>query len=629
MSLPDFLIHPDPNVYHSDNYVVVDFETTNIEHGTALNEDNRIVLACWKDRDGLHYQWGGELDQGKLVEACNNADFIVAHNAKFELQWLDRCGFDIGSKPVFCTYVAEWVHSGNRGWRLRLDDCAERRGIPHKDALVSRLIESGVCPSDIPRSLLLKYCRWDVLIDEHVFKAQLAECEGTRLLPVIYTRCLTTPALADIEKNGLHLDAERVEAEYDKTLQEYTEVMQALDSLTGGINPRSPKQVAEFVYGELGFEEKKDRRGEYIRNKPTKAFPDGAPKCDEATLLSLGAKTKEQKEFLRLKKLQGKLSAALDKNLSMFVGACREHESMIYGELVQGRTVTHRLASAGRRTYYQMFDTYKGCQFQNLPRKYKPLFSPRYEDWLFGECDGAQLEFRVAGHLGKDAVIEDELRHEYDVHSFTKEVISKAGGKEITRTQAKAHTFKPLYGGMSGTKAEQAYYQAFGEKYHALKYMQDSWCIEVAETKVLETEWGMKFYWPKAKFSRDGWLNVKTNVYNTPIQSFATADIIPIGLVYFWHRSRDAEMFMVNTVHDSLEVEFPPNERELFEKLSVQCLTTDVYEYLAKVYDVQFSVPLGVGMVIGKHWGEPLEGEDEIKVQVEPPHKAPTEVVST
>jgi DNA polymerase I-like protein with 3'-5' exonuclease and polymerase domains len=620
-NLPFYLKNPDPEIYLSENYVVVDFETTAIEHGTALNEDNRLVLACWKHRGKSHYVFGGEMDMGALVEACNEADFIVAQNAKFELQWLDRCGYDIGSKPVWCTMVAEWVISGNRGWRLNLDAMAERYGLPNKDQLVKGMISAGVCPSDIPRSLLLYYCKQDVELTERVFTIQKQVMEGTRLMSVVFTRCITIPPLADIERNGLHLDSRAVEKEYNDTLQAYTKCMEEMDELTGGINPRSPAQVAHFVYGDLGFNEKTDRQGRPIRNKPTKQFPDGAPKCDEATLLSLGASTQKQKKFLELKKRQGKLSAALDKNLSMFVGACREHESMIYGELVQGRTVTHRLASAGRRTYYKMFDAYKGCQFQNLPRKYKRLFSPRHEDWLFGEADGAQLEFRVAGFLGQDETIIHELREGYDVHQFTKEVISKAGGKEITRTQAKAHTFKPLYGGQSGTDAEKAYYKAFGEKYHSLKETQDDWCIEVGATKKLVTPWGMTFYWPQAEYSRSNYLNVLTNVYNTPVQSLATADIIPIGLTYMWHRTREAELFLVNTVHDSIEAEFPENERELFEYCAVQSLTEDVYYYLKEVYDMKFNVPLGVGMVIGKNWGVPLEGEDEIKLQVETPYE--------
>jgi DNA polymerase I-like protein with 3'-5' exonuclease and polymerase domains len=617
--LPKYLTNPDPNLYLTGEALWLDFETTNVEKGTALNADNRIVLACWEDKHGQHYQFGGELDQQELVKACNEADFLVAHNAKFELQWLARCGYDIGSKPVYCTFAAEWVIAGNRRYPLNLNACSERRNFGTKDNLVGRLMDAGVCPSDIPRSILLRYCKRDVELTRRLFTAQLDEVSTTRLLPVIYTRCLTIPPLADIETNGLHLDAERVEKEYEETLAEYLKVMAEMDELTGGINPKSTNQVAEFVYGELGFEEKRDKKGNYIRNKPNKRFPGGAPKCDEGTLLSLGVKTDRQKEFMDLKKAQGRLSSALDKNLSMFVGACREHDSVIYANLLQGRTITHRLASSGRRTYYKMFDAEKGCQFQNLPRKYKKLFSPRHDEWYIGEADGAQLEFRVAGHLGNDDVIRAEVSDGYDVHLFTQKVISEAGGKKITRTQAKAHTFKPLYGGESGTDAEKAYYTAFGEKYCALKEVQDDWCVRVGAVYELETEWGLKFYWPHAEYYRSGRLNVKTNVYNTPVQSFATAEIIPIALTFFWHRTRDAQMFLVNTVHDSIEAEFPPEERELFEKTAVQSLTEDVYTYLDQVYRVKFSVPLGVGMVIGHHWGEPLEGEDEIKIQVEVP----------
>lgn len=620
-SLPKYLINPDPDIYLSDNYVVLDFETTALEHGSALNKDNRLVLACWKDSTGGHYTFGGEMDMVDLVAACNKADFIVAQNAKFELQWLERCGYDIGSRPVYCTMVAEWVIAGNRKWRLNLDAIADRFGLPNKTPLVKNMIIAGVCPSDIPRSLLLTYCKWDVELTDQVFKCQLRDMEYTRLLPVVFTRCITIPPLADIERNGLHLDAEAVEEEYNETLLAYTKCMQEMDVLTGGINPRSTAQVAHFVYGDLGFAERRCRGGNPIRNKPTKQFPEGLPKCDEKTLLSLGARTPQQKQFIALKKKQGQLSAALDKNLSMFVGACREQDCMIYGELVQGRTITHRLASAGRRTYYKMFDEYKGCQFQNLPRAYKRLFSARNEGWLFGEADGAQLEFRVAGFLGQDDVIIQELREGYDVHSFTQQVISNAGGRDITRTEAKAHTFKPLYGGQSGTDAEKAYYTAFGDKYSSLKETQDDWCVVVGAMKQLTTQWGMKFYWPDAEYSRSNYLSVKTNVYNTPVQSFATADIIPIGLTYMWHRTREAELMLVNTVHDSIEAEFPINERELFEETAVQSLTKDVYFYLDKVYNVQFNVPLGVGMHIGYNWGVPLEGEDEIKVQVETPYE--------
>ena len=81
-------------------YIVLDFETTNKEKGSAVCEDNQLVLACWRvvQHDGsfVDKHWfGGEYEQDELVQDIQGAQFVVAHNAKFELQWLRRCGIDL------------------------------------------------------------------------------------------------------------------------------------------------------------------------------------------------------------------------------------------------------------------------------------------------------------------------------------------------------------------------------------------------------------------------------------------------------------------------------------------------------------------------------------------------------
>ena len=46
--LPDYLKDLDPEIYLSNNYVVVDFETTILDKGSPYNEDNRIVCSTWR-----------------------------------------------------------------------------------------------------------------------------------------------------------------------------------------------------------------------------------------------------------------------------------------------------------------------------------------------------------------------------------------------------------------------------------------------------------------------------------------------------------------------------------------------------------------------------------------------------
>jgi len=75
------------------------------------------------------------------------------------------------------------------------------------------------------------------------------------------------------------------------------------------------------------------------------------------------------------------------------------------------------------------------------------------------------------------------------------------------------------------------------------------------------------------------------------------------------------DSFIVNTVHDSAILELSPDEKETVYELAVKAFTVDVYEFLYKVYGIEFNVPLGTGFTSGECW---TEGE-EVVTQVEPP----------
>ena len=68
--------------------------------------------------------------------------------------------------------------------------------------------------------------------------------------------------------------------------------MAELHQITGGINPKSPKQVAEFLYDNLKFDELSDYKGNPIRT------PSGGRKTDEQTCLALKPRTEAQKAFI-------------------------------------------------------------------------------------------------------------------------------------------------------------------------------------------------------------------------------------------------------------------------------------------------------------------------------------------
>jgi DNA polymerase I-like protein with 3'-5' exonuclease and polymerase domains len=173
------------------------------------------------------------------------------------------------------------------------------------------------------------------------------------------------------------------------------------------------------------------------------------------------------------------------------------------------------------------------------------------------------------------------------------------------RTAAKAHTFKPLYGGESGTKSEKAYYAEFKRRYSGLADAQERWVDEVLSTKRLITPWGMRYYWPRAKRNQHGYVNVKSSIYNYPVQAFATAEIIPVALVALRRRLQgESGVKFVNTVHDSVILEVHPDAMDRVREAAVEAFGMDVYKYLREVYDYEFTVPLGCGITIGSHWSE-------------------------
>lgn len=621
-TLPWFLTGDALAVYKNPKrYLAVDFETNNFDKGSALNPNNHIVLACWDIVDEYgnvtrKHKWADEYGLAELEQDIAGVDFIIAHNAKFELQWLKRCGLELRDILVFDTMLAEWVIAGNRsaadGWGLSLDDTAQRYGLGQKLSLAARLIHAGVDPSDIPRQWLEPYCYTDVDLCRRIYQKQMEILLRDGLLHLVLTRNLCCAALADIEFEGAELDKKRVQHEYDTSLELFRKADADLHELTGGINLSSPKQVGEYLYNVLKFKVPLDhKKNPIVTGK-------GVPKTDNATLSLLKADTPEQERFLALYRIRNRLDSLLTKNLEFFRLVCEQKNSVFYGVLNQGFTGTHRLSSSGRPVLFEGTKKPKGVQFQNLPREYKKLFTALDPDYVVGEADGAQLEFRVAADMGHDDVARKAIENGEDVHTDTATVFVNWNANNPNnphkdfigltvkqgRQPAKPQTFKPMYGGNGVHPAEKEYCKFFKQKYAGIAGTQHEWCLEVLDRGYQINPYGMRFYWPGTRMSRSGYIDNTTSISNYSVQGFATAEIIPIALVYFWHRTRNLDITIWNTIHDSIACRIRRGLEGIFEIISKQCLTYDVYAWLFRIYKYEFSIPLGVGIKISEHWGE-------------------------
>lgn len=612
----------DHNIYESGKYTVLDFEVIARDgrFGSPVNPNNSLFCGVWRTPDGKYqYSAGDEFSHERLLGDIARSDYIVAHHAKYELGWLMRCGLDIKNIVVFDTMLAEYVLLGNLaatdkdtglpGLSISLDACLRRRGVRGKDKIVSTYLDHGITVDQIPEKWIKDRCISDVASTHKLFLDQRSALRDTNRLPVLFTRCILTPVLAEIEPNGMCLDKERV----NKTYVEYKEKLKALEQkmevASGGINWRSTKQTAEFIYGKLGFDELRRKNGSPLRTAGGKA------RTDQKTLAKLHATTDVQRTFIALKKDIGKVSSALSKNLDYFKGVCDEQDGIFKAEFNQARTATHRLSSSG------IPSSHGSVQFQNLPRAFKPLFRARRAGHRIVEVDGSQLEFRIAAFLGQDKqAIRDILDPSWDAHVTSAAAMAnvsydtlyaeyRSGDKHAVakRQAAKEETFKPLYGGSKGTKAQERWYKAFRERYPELNKVQDDWVAEVLSTKQLITPWGLRYYWPRATVNNYGYVNVKASVYNYPVQALATAEIIPVALVSLRNRLSVLgvpDVLLVNTVHDSIIAEIAPESIDIFKEQAILAFTTDCYDYLERVYGLKMNVPLGCAIKIGEHWGE-------------------------
>ena len=659
--LPWFLTQPRAwDCYIDRPWIAFDFETTNLEKGSALVPENRLINVAWLCRgdEDISFGWGDEFSQARFMRDLRKViearGFIICHNAKFELQWLHRMGIDIGEIMVYDTMIGDYVMRGNRQWiRLNLGATAKRWGLGDKESVIQAMMDGGVCPSQMPRDLLKARAIKDVRQTVGIYEQQVRKLHFRNQLPLMFSRCIFTTVLADIEKNGMALDRDRVYEEYERAHAEHVIALREFEDFTGGLNPNSPDQMAHYLYGggvvecdeddedakqyefkgtkfwakpnpgkTIRFAELRTERGKPMRNKPSKQFPGGRPKTDAKTLDKLKARTKQQEKFIEMRLLVGKLNAELTKTLQFYKGIVDEYDGEFFGVFNQAVTKTHRTSSNGRKRVIAQFENKeKSVQFQNQPNQFKDLVRPRREGWKQGEVDGSQLEFRAAAFLGDDRTAKEDIRSDVDVHVNSARALYGLDEDAVVtyeqRRLAKPTTFRPIYGGSRGTPGQMAYFAFWKDRYSEMVDTQTGWTEEVLNKKYLTLPWGMRYYWPKTRMSADGYIDNTTQIFNYPIQGFATAEIIPIAVTFLWHRLRanGMESLIVNTVHDSAVGEIAPGEEELWKQLGFYTFTFDVYRYLEEMYGIELDVPLGAGVTIGERWKSPDSEEWELNVE--------------
>ena len=307
------------------------------------------------------------------------------------------------------------------------------------------------------------------------------------------------------------------------------------------------------------------------------------------------ARSKEMHEAVDFLSKIRRLSA-VDTYLNSFVDGIRSFvkpDGKLHVRLTQHMTSTGRFSG-------------RDPNMQNMPRggtfPVKRVFKSRFAGGKIMEADFAQLEFRVAAFLSQDKVAMKEIEEGFDVHAYTAKVISEAG-QATTRQEAKAHTFAPLYGatGFGRSPSEAEYYEHFTDKYKGIAKWHRNLATEVLTFKKITTPSGRQFSFPDVKRRKNGTITNFTAVKNYPVQSFATADIVPAVLLEIDDRMRNLKSCIVNSVHDSIVIDIHPNEVGLVLS-TIDEINNSLYSIILERFDIEFNVPLLLEPKIGVNW---------------------------
>jgi DNA polymerase I-like protein with 3'-5' exonuclease and polymerase domains len=298
----------------------------------------------------------------------------------------------------------------------------------------------------------------------------------------------------------------------------------------------------------------------------------------------------EAREFLTCLKRYNAISTYL----TSFVEGIRKNiadDGLLHCNLNQTITATGRLSSSNPN-------------LQNQPRSgtfpIRRVFVSRFDGGKVLEVDWSGLEFRTAVALSGDLQGKHDIDNKEDIHQFTADTISKYG-QPTTRQEAKAHTFKPLFAGMSGTEAEIKYYEEFNKKYAQIHAWQDSLVEYALKHKHIQSPSGRVYAFPFVERLRGNRVRNQTQIYNYCIQGFATGDLMPCTLIEISRELRKYKSVLFLTVHDSVLIDVHPDEIDIIPQVIFKCFD-NIEAELKRRFNFESIVKFAYEAKMGDNW---------------------------
>lgn len=252
-------------------------EETNkkITDGSPFNPNNKLVTVHWAnvDTDTLtisptnhstyfHNDYSGSDSPATLQHEIDQAEVIIAHNAKFDVMWLMESGFDLSNKQIWCTMIGEYVLARGTIVPLSLKETAIRRGTSLKKSdLVEELFNSGVGYEAIPLETVWEYGDADVVSCAEIFLQQFTEFQDVtqtrRLRNIITLMNEMLLFLVEIERNGVCIDLDTLKKVGEDYQQERSKLLLELKDIVEQvmgdepINVDSGADISKVIYSRV------------------------------------------------------------------------------------------------------------------------------------------------------------------------------------------------------------------------------------------------------------------------------------------------------------------------------------------------------------------------------------------
>lgn len=522
-------------------------------------EDHDLVRSCFRSLIESGARW-------------------VGHAAKdLQLQLL-KYGFDA---PVFsfdselAAYLLDPTSLDYRFERLARDSLQ----VELEEGSTRQLTLDAAETADARESLRRARCLEGL---EQALVARLAEVNLTELnsnleLPL-------QAVLARMECAGVRIDIPFLKTLSRETGERLLELEGEIHQLAGEpFNVNSPQQLSRVLFEVLQLPVvKKTKTGFSTDVEVLEALAEQHP------IVPLILEVRE------LAKLKGTYLDALPRLVDPATG--RLHTS--FNQTV---TATGRLSSSNPN-------------LQNIPvrsqvgiRVRQAFIPDRDEDFLL-VADYSQIELRILAHLSGDTGLIEAFTRDLDIHAATASEVFGVPLDQVTsehRRRAKAINFGLLYGmgahalsrqiNVSDAEARE-YIKTYFERYPRVKEYLDEEVLLATQRGYVETILGRRRRLPEL-LSPEGRLKslgVRLAM-NSPIQGSA-ADVIKLAMLALDIALRKEGMRsrLILQVHDELLLDTVADERERASSL--------VREKMEGA--LELSVPLRVGLSIGKNWKE-------------------------